>query len=1014
MSSKYKFYTGRGRGSSRGKPVPTTNITFGNNVLEIQNNKRPTAAKSAGTVGRWGITSFTSLRSVSSNGSESVASEATNKRKVAEYPPAGAASPYPSVAPKAAYRPRKFFKSRNADKEGESQTSTPAVYGGPNNARNTVNQYQPTPRPQPIPDKPRISDASVESNLSSEAKPPIKLRIFTTKGTSQIVSGTEESGDESNDASSPVHDQDDEDEEMAQDDEEDKCSFRAQAEDQNPPAAQEVPDEIEMAMSRIHEVAEQREAANGQNFQQIEASDKATLEEADALLSNTFVDYSTTEKLLIDPKQILPTPTSSSKNIANDWYSDNEEEEENSTPMPVPDVAPQVPMQSAAPVEIAQPTEPEELHEEHYSQPEVHNAEKKGSIFKSRRLLSSGPKKRLFALYKHKWSDDKEEKEKAALAATTSQATSENKLDASVFDEDFGETPVLTRTVKRVADTSGDNEEITGFRCNKAAREYYTVVRDVKNAHQIQETGEFYVFNDDVDYILDSLADNNPIATRCLSAISLASKCMIPAFRMHLRAHNVVAKFFSALHDATSDPSLALCTATVMFAMSQDQLAMDLERSSLELMLNLLDTDANYANALDALVQEGISCSQLEKNKQKVREVCEDIKSKGHAKHLNLDNITVGNLAMETLLSLTSRRAGEWFKEELRDLGGLEHIVKTVSACCHALSAREPTIWSESDLAKMKKADRCLRVLFNLTSKNLDNQLYLLTYEGGQIIPILLKLLNLCLLEIPLNPISTDKESLSTTVRETLLSVTKFLVDLTHNSDGKALGSQMLGEQPCIVDMCLTCVLRLPHYYPEEKQFDVMVVGLCMLINMAEAPVINRELIMNSVTPPDFEKPYLPPQTAIDALIELFMKNEAIAKIEEANTDTILDSKKEEIIPKEEQATKTPDEIFNDIVEKLLQKAGRNMECNLIQAYISMLITYLVMDNKNYEFLVREKLPEKNFQSMLKVLKKFVNFMVLTISTVSKSRSIVDTERLIEYLKTIDRDHIKEEVEEAC
>jgi len=168
------------------------------------------------------------------------------------------------------------------------------------------------------------------------------------------------------------------------------------------------------------------------------------------------------------------------------------------------------------------------------------------------------------------------------------------------------------------------------------------------------------VFNDDVDYILDTLSDNNPIATRCLSAISLASKCMIPAFRMHVRAHGIVAKFFGCLHDATSDPvshstrclftysinaiqqSLALCTATVMFVMSQDQLNMDLDRASLELMLNLLDTDASHMNALDTLMQQGgISCSQLEKNKQKVREVCAEIKSKGHAKHLNLDNITV-------------------------------------------------------------------------------------------------------------------------------------------------------------------------------------------------------------------------------------------------------------------------------------------------------------------------------------------------------------------------------------
>jgi hypothetical protein len=79
-----------------------------------------------------------------------------------------------------------------------------------------------------------------------------------------------------------------------------------------------------------------------------------------------------------------------------------------------------------------------------------------------------------------------------------------------------------------------------------------------------------------------------------------------------------------------------------MFVMSQDQLNMDLDRASLELMLNLLDTDASHMNALDTLMQQGgISCSQLEKNKQKVREVCAEIKSKGHAKHLNLDNITV-------------------------------------------------------------------------------------------------------------------------------------------------------------------------------------------------------------------------------------------------------------------------------------------------------------------------------------------------------------------------------------
>ena len=36
-----------------------------------------------------------------------------------------------------------------------------------------------------------------------------------------------------------------------------------------------------------------------------------------------------------------------------------------------------------------------------------------------------------------------------------------------------------------------------------------------------------------------------------------------------------------------------------------------------------------------------------------------------------------GSLAMEALLTLTSKRAGDWFKEDLRLLGGLDHLIKT-------------------------------------------------------------------------------------------------------------------------------------------------------------------------------------------------------------------------------------------------------------------------------------------------------------------------------------------------
>lgn len=73
---------------------------------------------------------------------------------------------------------------------------------------------------------------------------------------------------------------------------------------------------------------------------------------------------------------------------------------------------------------------------------------------------------------------------------------------------------------------------------------------------------------------------------------------------------------------------------------------------------------------------------------------------------------------METLLSLTSKRAGEWFKEELRELGGLEHIVKTIRECHRHINGQNVlrSGWTDPLLDKLRKVDRCLRVLENVSS----------------------------------------------------------------------------------------------------------------------------------------------------------------------------------------------------------------------------------------------------------------------------------------------------------
>ncbi|XP_014486490.1 PREDICTED: protein wings apart-like [Dinoponera quadriceps] len=644
-------------------------------------------------------------------------------------------------------------------------------------------------------------------------------------------------------------------------------------------------------------------------------------------------------------------------------------------------------------------------------------ATKKGSIFKSRSTGATNGKRR--ALYKHKWCDSDKESTVADTPTTDNStpatASGSGSASASVYEEEF-DPSLLTRVVTYSAADAGFEDEtdaVTSVRCGRKIKGFYTVVKNVKKAHQIQESGEFQEFNDDVEYILDTLRENNPNATRCLSAIRLASKCMAPAFRMHVRAHGTVAKFFKALHDATKDQSLGLCTATVMFVLSQDRLAMDLDRDCLELMLSLLESDASHKDALDDC---GLSHAELLKNKEKVRQLCADIQAQGHAKHLNLDNITVGQLAMETLLSLTSKRAGEWFKEELRELGGLEHIVKTIRECHRHINGQDvlKSGWTDPLLDKLRKVDRCLRVLENVTHMNEENQVYLLKYEDGVLVSTLASLYYFCGQEIPIYPTTdpSDKSSTGAVVRECLFAIIKVLINLTHRFNRQSFGSKSVGSQIGVLDCSLFLLLRVPESLPEEKRFDMMMLALILLINLVEQCDDNKKHLIDSRAPPLLENIFDSGESGVESLIDLFYKQEELARAEEQKTDAILDGQKDsEQTETVSTTTKSQEEFIEETVTKLLQKAGRHMEHTLIGAYVVLLLGYLIMDNKEYESLVRSRLRDKSFATMVSVLQKFFNFMNLTASNEVSSCGIAATEKVIKFLKMSDA-RIEEETNE--
>ncbi|XP_026731332.1 protein wings apart-like isoform X1 [Trichoplusia ni] len=615
---------------------------------------------------------------------------------------------------------------------------------------------------------------------------------------------------------------------------------------------------------------------------------------------------------------------------------------------------------------------------------------KKGSIFKSKSLVNDNPSplpaRKRRHLYRHEWANDKGNE--TPRPEPVENAEARNQV-GQVSEE-------LTRVTRyRAPDPIVDDpveavKPYTSVKCTKEAKEYYTVVRNVKKAHQIQEIGEFQEFNDDVEYLLDALQDNNPISTRCLSAITLASKCTAPAFRMHLRAHGTVQKFFSALHDATDDQSLGLCTATVMFVLSQDRLNMDLDRESLELMLNLLESDASHKNALDDC---GLTSAQLTKTQERVRELCAEIKSQGKAQHLDLENITVGHLAMETLLSLTSKRAGEWFKEELRVLGGVDHIVRTIQDCAEKLDSPVAN-WTSADVEVLRKADRCLRVLENVTQANEDNQSYLCGSGGAAARTVCGVLRAWC-------GAARDLPALRAPLLDAALPALKVLLNLSHSfGTAVSVGAQVIGEQPSVIETCLIILYNQDNFIPDNRNFEFSVCVLLLLINLVQNNETNTQRLLDVRIRIDNEEDIMSRSIgAIDLIVDLFYKREELARRAEENTDALLDGEKEPD-DNNDKKKQSQDDI-DETVAKLLARAGAHMEHSMVGAYMALLLGHAAGAAPARAAAVRARVPL--YAPLLPTLKKYYAFLTLTASAEAAIVAHVKaTQRIIEFMEASD------------
>ncbi|XP_015851102.1 wings apart-like protein homolog isoform X3 [Peromyscus maniculatus bairdii] len=574
-----------------------------------------------------------------------------------------------------------------------------------------------------------------------------------------------------------------------------------------------------------------------------------------------------------------------------------------------------------------------------------------------------------------------------------------------------------------------DSEELPGPPVVKPQNvTLYTVVQHVKHFNDVVEFGENQEFTDDIEYLLSGLKSTQPLNTRCLSVISLATKCAMPSFRMHLRAHGMVAMVFKTLDDSQHHQNLSLCTAALMYILSRDRLNMDLDRASLDLMIRLLELEQDASSA--KLLNE----KDMNKIKEKIRRLCETV----HNKHLDLENITTGHLAMETLLSLTSKRAGDWFKEELRLLGGLDHIVDKVKECVDHLSRDED---EEKLVASLWGAERCLRVLESVTVHNPENQSYLIAYKDSQLIISSAKALqhceeliqqynraenSICIADSRPLPYQNVTNHVGKAVEDCMRAIIGVLLNLTNDNEW---GSTKTGEQDGLIGTAMNCVLQVPKYLPQEQRFDIRVLGLGLLINLVEYSARNRHCLVNMETSCSFDSSFssgegdqslrLAGQVhAVQALVQLFLERERAAQLAESKTDELIKDapttqhdksgewqetsgeiqwvSTERTDGAEEKQKKEEEDEELDL-NKALQHAGKHMEDCIVASYTALLLGCLCQESPINVTTVREYLPEGDFSIMTEMLKKFLSFMNLTCAVGTTGQKSIS--RVIEYLE---------------
>ncbi|UJR14881.1 hypothetical protein I4U23_001865 [Adineta vaga] len=533
--------------------------------------------------------------------------------------------------------------------------------------------------------------------------------------------------------------------------------------------------------------------------------------------------------------------------------------------------------------------------------------------------------------------------------------------DADEYDLDNNETKMNTTLQTRAILPKNERKQM------------HAIVSNIRQPTTCAELDETQSYIDEMDYLLTGFQPEKPLSDRCLSVVKFAELCTKPSFRTHLRTTNALKRVFDLLKDARDIPSLNLCTTFIFYILSSDILITGLNSSAIHFMLDLV----KKTSPID------INDQEYKKMKERILTMNQRFLSN----HIFYDQrFNSCDIILETFVNLCHNNFKESLKNELRTLGGFDLIIDAIDSIVQDLSNNDFQCYSLIDLSlRYKKVCRYINMLEEfanenseqsiLSSSNTDiNRMYIAQCKQYSLFHSQSKLLDLSLIwlqqELSKNTATANTEDSNSCniFREGCKAIMSILVILTNDCEVNC--DRLISDDRFFSNLFRLLVTIEKSSFSSEDKFDALALTLNLLINLVQnTKHIYKRLMEDNMPDSSTLKIY-------EYLAKLFCEQESSAARAESHeeNDWMMEDVNDDDFDEDsdKKATKENGANFN----RALQKAAGHMENTFVAAFTGVILAVILLrDRTAYITQIRELMPQKKFDTMAFILKKFFVFM---------------------------------------